>query len=228
MPLVFIVEKGEASVKEIVVIYVINLLTSIDNAIVIGGIANRHKNLLSILAVSTIILTICRTALIVGVGFVAVWPGFRLFLGIGVVFVAIGLARVAVDDRKRFGTSFLGVLTMVVVTDLALSVDNVLSIAMVSTKPLIIAASVFFSLLPLFMLLPVMINIMNQVPWLRILAAGFVAELAVDSMTDDPLIKHYIPPGDFELWVRVLAAVTVVAYGFWYVYVKNRRPPASL
>ncbi|QSO53364.1 hypothetical protein JZ785_05710 [Alicyclobacillus curvatus] len=214
--------------KEILAIYVINLLTSIDNAIVIGGIANRHKNLLPILAVSSVVITVCRTALIVGIASVAAWPGFRLLLGVGVLFVAIGLARVPMDDRKHFGTSFWGVLSMVVVTDLALSVDNVLSIAVLSANPLVIAASVFFSLLPLFMLLPVMITVMNQVLWLRILAAGFVAELAVDSITDDPFLKHSVPSGRMELLLRVLSAVIVIAYGFWHVYGRKHRSPNGL
>lgn len=203
-------------------IFILNLLTSIDNAIVLGGIADRYKNLFAIGVVSSVVITICRTALIIGIVSVAKWPGLRLGLGVVVLFVALGLANVSrATDRSR--SSFVRVLVMVVLTDLALSVDNILSIAVLSKNPILIASSVFLSLLPLLMLLPLIVRTMDHFIWLRILAAGFVAELAIDSITDDPLVISHVPGGKFEVFVRVSSAVIVILYGLWRTYIANGR-----
>lgn len=203
-------------------IFLLNLLTSIDNAVVIGGIANRYKNLFAIGVVSAAVITVCRTLLIIGIVSIVKWPGLRMTLGILVAIVAVSLANVDIDDR-RGDSGFWKVLLMVVATDLALSVDNILSIAVLSKNPMVIASSVFLSLLPLLMLLPWIVKVMNQVPWLRILAAGFVAELAVDSITDDPIVKPHVPGGHVEMAVRIGFAVLVVLYGFWRTYWTGRR-----
>ncbi len=207
--------------KEFVAIFLLNLLTSIDNAIVLAGIANRYKNLWAIGAASSVILTICRTALIAGIVSVGTWPGFRLTLGVAVLFVAINIANVKTGhDREHSG--FFQVLMTVVLTDLALSVDNIMSIAIISKHTVLIAVAVFLSLLPLFMLLPFIVKIMDQIAWLRILAAGFVAELAIDSILDDPLVIHRVPIGHFEVFIRVGSAVIVIVYGIWKTYFYGR------
>lgn len=203
-------------------IFILNLLTSIDNAIVLAGIANRYKNLFAIALTSAVVLTICRTVLIVGIVSVTKFPGLRFTLGLVVLLVAINLANVKIEGGGRQRLPFWNVLFMVVMTDLALSIDTILSVAVISKNVFVIASSVFLSLLPLLLLLPFIVRIMNKVIWLRILAAGFVTELAVDSITDDPWVVHRIPGGHFELFIRIFSAVIVVLYGFWKTYSTNR------
>ena len=207
--------------KEFVAVFLLNLLTSIDNAIVLAGIANRYKNLWAMAAASSVILTICRTALIVGIVSVVAWPGFRMVLGIAVLLVAINIANVKTGEQREHST-FFRVLLTVIVTDLALSVDNIMSIAILSKHTVLIAVAVFLSLLPLFMLLPFIVRIMDQIAWLRVLAAGFVAELAIDSIMDDPLLIRRIPAGHFELFVRISSAAIVIIYGLWKTYVYGK------
>lgn len=200
--------------NQFISIFVLNLLTSMDNAIVLGGIAKQHKNLFGIGLLSSLVITVCRTALIMGLASVAKFPGLRFTLGVLVVFVAISLANVQVANARDH-VSFWRVLFMVVATDLALSVDNIFSIAVLSKNVFVIGTAVFLSLLPLLMLLPVIVRVMNHVLWLQVLAAGFVAELAIDSITDDPWIVHKVPRGHFEFILRAGAAVVVILYGFW-------------
>lgn len=206
--------------QELLTIFFINFLTSIDNTIVLAGIAKKYKNLLLLGLISSIILTICRTSLIMGVVSVSKWPGFRMALGIGVLIVAINLANARPgEERDEYG--FWKVLLVLVTTDLALSVDNVMSISIVSRNPFLIAISVLLSLLPLFMLLPAMVKVMDMLAWLRILAAGFVAELSIDSITDDPLISHQVPKGTMEAIVRLSFASLIILYGFWRTYLQK-------
>lgn len=212
--------------NQFVSIYVLNLLTSIDNAIVLGGIAKRHRNLFAIGFVSSVVITVCRTLLILGLTSVVKLPGLRFTLGIIVLFVAINLANVRLS-RGRHQMSFGRVVVMVVATDLALSVDNIFSLSMLSKNVFVIASAVFLSLLPLLMLLPVIVRVMNHVVWLQVLAAGFVAELGIDSITDDPWIAPKIPHGAVEVIVRVGSAVVVILYGFWRVFVERKRLKGS-
>lgn len=209
--------------QQFITIFAINLLTSIDNAIILGGISNRYKNLFLIGLVSSFVLTVARTILIMGIVSVAQWPGFRFTLGLVVLVIAINLAYVKNLDSRQ-ASSFWRVLFLVVMTDVALSVDNVLSIALVSRNPFLLALSIFLSLVPLLLLLPLIVRVMNQMVWLRILAAGFVAELAIDSITDDPWLVHRVPSGRFEIILRVSFAVVVMVYGFWRTYVLKRSP----
>lgn len=200
---------------QFVTIFMLNLLTSIDNAIVIGGIVKRLKNVFAIGVVSAVVITLTRTALIMGVVSVVTMPGLRLSLGIVVLIVAINLANLKRMDNRAGKNRFWRVLIMVVATDLALSVDNILSIAILSKNVSIIATSVFLSLLPLLLLLPTIVRVMDQVLWLRILAAGFVAELAIDSITDDPWVIRRIPSNHVEWLLRASSAAVVIVYGFW-------------
>lgn len=202
-------------------IFILNLLTSMDNAIVLSGIAKQHKNLLAIGFLSSVVITVCRTALIMGVASVSNLPGLRLTLGIIVLFVALNLANVK-TNVERDGVSFWHVLLMVVVTDLALSVDNILSLAVLSKNLFVVASSVFLSLLPLLMLLPTIVRTMERVVWLRVFAAGFVAELAIDSITDDPWVVDRIPRGHFELILRIASAIVIILYGFWRMNINHK------
>lgn len=203
--------------KPFIAIFLINVLTSIDNVIVVGGIASRYRYLVPISLASTVVITVCRTLVIMGIGRITAWPGFRFMLGAAVFIVALQLANARADGNRE-NQSFWRVLLLVVVTDMALSVDNVLSISMISKNPIVVASSVFLSLLPLLLLLPIIVRTMDQVIWLRILAAGFVAELAIDSITDDPLIARIAPQGNVEVLLRVASAVVVIIYGFWMTY----------
>lgn len=206
--------------QEFLALFLLGFLTSVDNAIVLGGIAHQYRNLLAIGLASSLVITVCRTALIMGIVSVVHWPGLRFTLGILVLFVAISIASVK-KESGRTHAPFWRVLLTVTAMDLTLSIDNILSIAVMSKNLFLIALSTFLSLVPLLMLLPVIVRVMNQVAWLRVLAAGFVAELAVDSITDDPWIVHSVPSGGSEVLFRVLAALLVISYGLWRTYAKH-------
>lgn len=211
--------------QQFATIFVLNLLTSVDNAIVIGGIAGRSRHLLALGVCSAAILTVLRTALIAGVLSVTDKPGWRIILGATVLVIAIGMAHMRPERRARTEPSFLRLLFIILVTDMALSIDNILSLATVSKTLWIIAVGVFISLLPLLLLLPVMARVMDQIAWIRVLAAGFVAELGVDTLTDDKLIITHIPHGTIEVVLRASCAVAVMMYGFWNIYAGRRHIP---
>lgn len=209
--------------QQFATIFVLNLLTSIDNAIVIGGIAKRTRHsLLLIGLVSTILLTIFRTALIMGVLSASNVTGFRIGVGLVVLWVAVRLSELTAVATRRKDTSFLRLIVMIVATDLALSIDNILSLSIVTKNLWIVGFGVFFSLLPLLLLLPICVNVMERMPWIQILAAGFVAELGVDVITDDKLLAPRMPTGWGEVAIRASAAAIVVLYGFWR-YRRSRR-----
>ena len=200
--------------QQFVTIFILNLLTSVDNAIVVGSIARRSKHLVALGASSAVILTVLRTALITGVVSVVNQPGWRLGLGLVVFAVSVRMAHIQTDTRKP-EPRFWNLLAVIIVTDLALSIDNILSLAVVSTTVWLIAVGVFLSLLPLLMLLPVISRIIDQIAWLQVLAAGFVAELAADTVLDDKWLLRRAVSGQMEFLIRSACAMAVLAYGAW-------------
>ncbi|MCF8567586.1 hypothetical protein LLE49_22965 [Alicyclobacillus tolerans] len=209
--------------QQFAAIFILNLLTSIDNAIVIGGIVQRTRhNLVLVGAVSALILAFLRTALILGVLSVTDIPGFRIGIGLIVLWVALRLSEVIPDPKREPETTFWRVIVMVVATDLALSIDNILSLSVVTKNPIAVGLGVLLSLLPLLLLLPVVINVMKHIWWLQILAAGFVAELAVDLITDDRILGSRMPTGWKEVIIRGCAALIVMFYGWWKMRRKRK------
>ena len=140
--------------KPLVVIFLVNLLTSIDNAIVVGGIAKRYQNLLLIGSVSALVITVLRTTIIMGVVSASKVPGLRMGLGFVAIWVAFHLVNVREPTERAKGPSLLRLLFIIVAMDTALSLDNILTIAVVSHNVIAIAVGVFLSLLPLLLLLP--------------------------------------------------------------------------
>lgn len=211
--------------QQLATVFVLNLLTSIDNAIVIGGIAQKTRhNLMIVGLVSAIILAACRTALIMGVlSFVNI-PGFRIGLGLVVLFVALRLSQISPSPQRK-ELSFSRLVFVIVVTDLALSVDNVVSLSVVTKNPWTVGTGVLLSLIPLLMLIPVFVNIMERIMWIQILAAGFVAELGADAITDDKLVVSRMPTGWREVVIRASVALIVILYGIWRIYHNRKWPP---
>src|SRR5579875_3265253 len=194
-------------------IFVLSVLTSVDNAVIVSGIARRSRyNLVLVGLLAALILSALRTPMVLGVVSVRHLTGLRLCLGIAVLWVAVRLCRVEPDARDEM--SFGRLLTVIVVTDLALSLDTVLGLAVVARNPLLVWLGVACSLLPLYALLPVFAEVMERVWWMQILTAGFVAELGIDSITDDPLLPLHLS-GRPEILVRAAAAAVTIAYGFW-------------
>lgn len=200
--------------QQFVTIFVLNLLTSVDNAIVVGSIARRSKHLVALGACSAVILTVLRTALITGVVSVINQPGWSLGLGLVVFAVSLRMAHIQTDTRKP-EPRFWNLLAVIVVTDLALSIDNILSLAVVSKTIWLIGVGVFLSLVPLLMLLPVISRVIEQILWLQVLAAGFVAELAADTVLDDRSLVPRVPSSRTEYIIRSICALAVLAYGAW-------------
>jgi predicted tellurium resistance membrane protein TerC len=212
--------------KAFVTIFLLNLLTSIDNAIVVGGIAQKTRhNLYLIGALSAVLLTICRTALILGVLSIAGIAGFRIALGALVLVIAVRLSLVtAPDDRKE--PSLLRLLCVIVVTDLALSLDNILSLSITARDPWVIGFAVLAGLVPLLTFLPLFVGVMSRLLWIQLLAAGFVGELGFDVMTDDKWLLPYMPTGWKEAALRTSVALLVILLGAWRMYrTRLRRRP---
>lgn len=201
--------------EQFIIIFLLNLLTSIDNAIIIGGMAKKAKHLFVIGAVSAFVITVIRTASIMGVVSIAKAPGLRFSVGVVVLWIAVVLAHQAKPTIRYREPSFGRLLFLITITDLALSIDNILSLAVVSKHTFVVAIAVFTSLLPLLLLLPVIVNVMERIAWLQILVAGFVAELAIDSITDDQWAAAFAPTGRTEILIRAGAAVILILYGIW-------------
>lgn len=208
----------------VVTIFLLNLLTSIDNAIVTAGIVKKTQHSLVLVGLaSAVILTVCRTALIMGVLSVAWIPGFRIGVGIVVLWVAIGLSQVSAGSTRRQSVPFSRLLVMVVGTDLALSIDNILSLSVVTQNVWVVGFGVLTSLIPLMLLLPMIVRVMKQVVWIQVLAAGFVAELGVDVITDDKFLINRVPSGWREAAIRTCSAGIVIGWGFWQLHRSKRR-----
>lgn len=171
----------------IIQVFLLNLATSIDNVIIIGGILGRSGRVVSISLCSALILTLIRTVLISGIHILTRIPGTQLTLGGLVLWVAFRTADVK-GATARTESSFWQLLLMVVLCDFTVSMDTVMTLAAVTHDMWKVALGIFLSLLPLFLLVLLVTRVMNQIFWVRTLAAAFIAQLAVRAMLKDPLI----------------------------------------
>ncbi|ATY83997.1 hypothetical protein CVV65_02680 [Kyrpidia spormannii] len=213
--------------RTIVQVFMVNLVMSVDNIIVVAGIVRRSPHLVAIAVISTFTLTAVRTGLIAGLHRLPQVPGLQLALGGMVLGIACKMTHIP-GTRGGSDPPLWQLLSSVVLADLALSVDNMMVLALISKDLATIAIGTGLSLLLLLSFLPIITRTMQQIPLLQIVAAGFVALLGVRAMLQDPLVDTRlqaglpVPGGQQDLPPAVAAALVLYGIGNM-VYQRGRR-----
>ena len=202
-------------------VFILNLITAIDNAIILATIFKRSPNRPWLLAIcSAVILTVTRVGLVSGIQTLMHLPAIELVLGVILLLLA---AQTTIVEVKRERNSFLWLLCLVFITDLAVSFDNIVAVVAVSEHPVIIAIGVFCSLLPLFLMLPFITIFFARFPWVQIVAAGIMGYTAVGVIMNDPLFHRLMMSQRHVNTASIAVATVTVGLGLVRYYAERHK-----
>lgn len=206
----FVICKGGTRlIHSIIQVFILNFVTALDNAIVLAGIfkVNPSSRYWFLAASSMILLTLTRVILVLGIRPLSAMPGLQLALG--AILLVLALRTANVTKKQRGNQSLARLLGLIIVTDLAVSFDNLVSIMAVTTNVVAVGVGVFLSIVPLMLLLPIVTDVFSRMPWVQIIAAGVMAQTAVQVLVTDPLLRHQIWIAKFTTHISLLVALVL-------------------
>ena len=231
----FLGRGGTSLIHSAIQVFILNFVTALDNAIVLAGIFKSQPSSLYwfLAAVSTILLTLTRVILVLTIHPLSSLPGLQLLFGVMLLGIALHTANVTRDERgnrslvglkdERVNPSLLRLFGLILVTDLAVSFDNLVSIIAVTTNVTAVAMGVFLSIVPLMFLLPIITKVFSKMPWVQIIAAGVMTQTAVQVLAKDPLVRNNVSVTKYTVHTSLVVALVLTAMGLLiYIWrVKN-------
>ncbi|WP_200760333.1 TerC family protein [Effusibacillus dendaii] len=120
--------------ESVIHVFLLHLVTSIDNAFVIAGIIKHSVGpRMRVLLLSIAALTVGRTVCILFAQSLASFPGLKFISGLITFLLALKMAK-SVQYRKK--SSLFSITFLVVIADLTISLDNILATAALSYRPI--------------------------------------------------------------------------------------------
>ncbi|WP_206918174.1 TerC family protein [Alicyclobacillus suci] len=223
---------GAHLVHSIIQVFILNFVTALDNAIVLAGIFKNHKTRYWTLTIcSAILLTITRALLVLAIRPISHLSGIQLVLGSILFLLALRTAKVNKQRHHgtknfasgKFDTNLLKLLCLIVLTDFAASFDNLISIFAVTNNVFCVAIGVFFSIVPLLLLLPTITKVFSEMPWVQIIAAGVMVQTAIQVLLKDPLIQPHFPLSSSYLTHASFAAAILFVGISLGIYIRNTK-----
>jgi YjbE family integral membrane protein len=213
----------------ILAIVMVDLTLSGDNALVIGAAASQldpinRRRAIVIGGGAAIILRISLTFIAV---FLLQIPFLKIIGGIAVFIIAMFLLQDENGENEvkeiRAHRSLLRACTAIIVADLSMSLDNVLSIAALAHgNYLLLAIGLLLSVVLLMVASSVIAGIMARFPWLLYLAGGILAWVASTMIVDDnvahPLFSRLdqLVPGPLTIYFSLLV---LALFGVWALHI---------
>jgi YjbE family integral membrane protein len=158
-------------------------------------------------------------------------PLLQVVGGILLVWIAFKLVRQTSegDDhgKVRHGTTLLQAIWIIIVADVVMSLDNVIAVAGAAEGDLeLVIFGIGLSIPIVVWGSGVLAALMNRYPWIILVAAGILGEVAGKMIVHDAfLIRHFGDVPDWVEWtLRLALAGGVMLYG-WLV--SRRRVPAA-
>lgn len=204
--------------QSIAQVFFLNFITGIDNALIIGSIIKSSsfaRTTATLWLAAT--LTVSRTLCILGAQSLASLPGLKLASGLITLLISFRMIK---STGFRSNPSLFYTLLMVVTSDLTIGLDSVVTTAALSRNPFQILSGVFLAVCCTLFLLPAITKVFDCIPWVQIFAAGMIAEIAVQQMMEDPLLRKgtglvrtVFPDSDFIHLMAIGTAIAVVFFG---------------
>lgn len=172
-----------------------------------------------------------RLIFIAAVSYLLGVPLLQLVGGLLLVWIAIKLVRPQGEGdghgNVRQGTSLLEAIWIIVLADVIMSLDNVIAIAGAAGGELwLVVFGIGLSIPIVVWGSGLLARLMNRYPWLILVAAGILGEVAGKMMVHDHLVVSRLGPVPAwaEWALRAVLAGGVMAYGWWAA---RRRAPLS-
>jgi predicted tellurium resistance membrane protein TerC len=178
-------------------VFFLNLISDIDNMLILGTILRRYS-FLNIIIPAVIVLTIMRTIYVFLVNGISNIPMFHLLLGIILLFVAFKLVRRSIKEenlpRRSNSSAYLKVkvLLLLAASDFLICLDSIIVISGISQHMGPVTIGIFCSLLFSLLFLPLIVKLAANFFWVNIIAGGFIAQNAVIGMANDPVLADWI------------------------------------
>jgi predicted tellurium resistance membrane protein TerC len=202
-------------------VFLLNLINDIDNGLILASLLKRfvldRTRYVAFAFYAAVILTFTRTCYIFIEKNVTELPGLRLVSGIILLWISVKMAISVpnsplehLDKNFRSVTTtskkeepqvspvkhFLGSMThlfiLLIATDFAICLDTVIMTAELSDNAVEIVLGIFFSLFLVLLFFRRLITIFLYAPWIHIIIAGFLTQIAVMGMSHDPVVDHVV------------------------------------
>jgi YjbE family integral membrane protein len=226
------VELGFDLIRAILSIFVINLVLSGDNAVVIGMASRRlvpaqRRRAIILGAFGAIALRIVFTAM------VALLLGIPLLQAVGgavLVWIAFKLLRDEHNEQGiREGANLFEAVQTIVIADVIMSLDNILAVggAAHGNLPLLIFGLVLS--MPIIMFGGDLVaTLMNRLPWLVYVGSAILAYTAGEIIFEDRIIGRYLPDSTAFEWILIsLLVIGTVGLAF-ILNVRQHSQPGNL
>ncbi len=205
-------------------IVVVNLLLSGDNALVIALAVRklpRRQQLLGRLwgtagAVALRIVFIAIVSVLLRI------PLLQLAGGLLLVWIALKLVRqeTGAEAEVRHGTTFWEAIWIIIIADLAMSLDNVLAVAAAAQGDmLLIVFGIVLSVPFVVWGAGILARLMNRFVWIIWLGGGILGYVAGEMILKDGIVHRWLGDGLADLLHYPLPStlgIIVTAFGWWF------------
>ncbi|MED4206447.1 TerC family protein [Neobacillus mesonae] len=218
---------------EIIKVFFINLISDIDNMLILGTVLRRYSHL-NITFLAVIVLTITRTFYVLVVEGLSQLPMFHLLVGTILLIIAFKLVTRSIIGEEQIRMPNLILLKLKVIlllaaTDFLICLDSIIVIYEFSTHILPVIIGIFCSLFISLHFLPMIEKLAVNFYWINIIAGGFIAHNSVMVMMNEPRLERWFlylhqlyPNGDIVNIAADGAVIIVVITGL-ISYLNHRR-----
>jgi len=158
-------------------------------------------------------------------------PLLRAIGGLLLLWIAIRLVRPGGDaeGHVRHGTSLREAIWIIVVADVAMSLDNVLAVAAAAHGDMLLVSFGIALSLPIVVWgSGFLARLMTRQPWIIWIGGGILGYVAGEMITDDPLVRGWLGAhaDTVDDFVSLLLAAGLALLGWWLARTAASRPPA--
>ncbi|RWR13508.1 TerC family protein [Siminovitchia fortis] len=222
-------------IQDFLQVFLMTLVSDIDNMLILGAVLRRHSYF-EVTFLAAVMLTITRTAYVCVVEGLSDVPMFHFLTGLILLFISYKLVTKLIygvetlrSSRSIFLLQKIKILAALAATDFLICWDGVLIVSNISDHIPIISIGIFCSLLISLYFLRLIIKLAAAIPWINVVAGGFIAQNAIMSMAKDPWIEGWINYADeFVPEVNIVntaangAVIIIVVIGL-ISYIKHHR-----
>jgi len=211
----------------IVVIIIVDLVLSGDNAVVIGMAAHRlppreRRTAIVLGGAAAIVLRVVLT--VVAVRLLQI-SGLRIIGGLLLIWIGFKLLKQEEESAEgiKAAASMREAVLTILVADFVMSTDNVLGVAAAShNNYVLLTFGLVFSMAILMWMGSIVADLINRVRWLSYVGAAVIIWTGALMIFDDPLIEHQ---GWISNPVEYISAATVTvvvtAFAHWFHRVRE-------
>jgi YjbE family integral membrane protein len=169
-----------------------------------------------------------RVAFIAVVSVLLRIPLLQLAGGLALIWIAIRLVRPGQIDHAgtRHGASLREAIWIIIVADVAMSLDNVLGVAAAAKGDMILVAFGIALSLPLVVWgSGLLARLMTRHEWIVWLGGGVLGYVAGEMMANDPMVERWLGRAAdvADQWLSIMLGIVVLGLGWWLGRAAARR-----